>query len=110
MAKIKTALGSELFDFYKNHFPDGCYLDDTDMVFMDDSGECALDPHEWYSLSDCGAIVREDNSGYENFSKAFLRWKERQTHVRVVITVPKDYDTAALAEGLHRLGAKLLGE
>jgi hypothetical protein len=42
--------------------------------------------------------------------RAFLRWKERQTHAPVVIVVPKDYDPVALAEGLCGLGAKLLSE
>jgi len=89
------ALGSEINEFYNNHFPEGFYCDDmSDTIQCDNSlwlGETKLNlkPTEKYDLDDLGVVVRKSDDVYWDFSEKFLEWQDKQNFVTFVVKAPK---------------------
>lgn len=86
------AIGAEIIEFYNNHFPDGYYHDDYDeSIDMDN-----LNPNQKYELNDLGYIISdEDPSNERTFSSVFRRWQKKQTHVTLLVSVPREQIEAA---------------
>jgi hypothetical protein len=85
------ALGSEIWDFWHNAWPEGYYNDDAAVEVEDDNGGCLLDPATKYDLADFGVICKdgEQLAFADPFSKFFLAWRKKQTTVTFVIEVDK---------------------
>lgn len=100
---MAKALGSELIEFYANHFPANCYHEyDIDIFGEEPDGfdPKTIDPAKKYELRDLGWIIPIDQSSSEgrSFSSVFLKWKKTQTHETFLVTVPKELVAKAKAD------------
>lgn len=105
----KGPLGVEIKAFYHDDeaWPQGFYLD---------SDEDSLDPEELqddrrYPLSAFGLLVEEEPPpGHEgntmSFARAFHEWQRKQTHLIVVVEVPRS-QLEAFTVSAKALGAKV---
>ena len=80
---MAKALGSDINDFYNNHFPEDCYCDemyDTILSLFkeDDSGvyKLSLDPTTKYDLDCFGVIIKHDDSECWDFEVLYKKWKK----------------------------------
>jgi hypothetical protein len=112
MAKNK-ALGADILAFYEA-WPmgdDWCHeQDDGETAITDDLGLPAIDPAAEYDLRKigpicwqgrdpfgCGALLRGQEVGRTlSFASEFRKWQAQQTHVSLVLRVPKEQEAEAL--------------
>lgn len=89
MAKA-VASGTHIWDFWKNHWPEGHFIDDSEIEVEGAHGECLLNPVELYFLDKFGFVVNEKTDEARSFKSVFLKWKKEQDLVQLVIQIPKD--------------------
>ena len=107
---MPKALGKDINEFYNNHLPENCYIDDDAgwiEDFNNEDGLCLV-PTEKYEINDFGWIF-DDNTG-ENigkFSTVFKKWLQHQTTVTLAIEVPKEKEEE-VRQKLKELGIKVI--
>jgi hypothetical protein len=85
------AKGSEILDFYNNHWPEGYFNDDYSLNI----GE-GLDPDKEYDLEDFGLLVPAGQSYMSEecieFEDTFWKWKVKQSAPDMVTITKAEYD------------------
>ncbi len=84
------ALGADIKDFWKNHWPENMYVEDCEESLLNEAGELNIEDAEKYSLSRFGYLLRNvgataDESSFETH---FRRWIKKRDTVTIVVTVP----------------------
>jgi len=105
------ALGAEIWDFWQNGWPEGYYIDDTEIEAEDDKGNCLLDLAAKYDLAEFGVLCPDGTQAErmreaERFSYFFSKWKKAQTKETLVIEVDKS-KTEQIKAQLKEMGIKV---
>lgn len=97
---MAKALGAEIVEFYLNGWPEGHYVDDSELTITDDRRIMPIDSSEKdkssgfplsdrFELSKFGVIISEaDSSKIYDFAYFFNRWKKNRNVVTLVVEIP----------------------
>lgn len=116
---MTQALGSEINDFYNNHWPgEGFYHNDyadwLDKSFVEDGKSYKLDlePTALFDLDDFGDLVHDELDICNYFEVFFLKWKENSEYFYLNIKLKKlcDEDKVNLMEYLDETLARFSDE
>lgn len=101
---MSKALGKDINEFYNNHFPEGHFIEGQIIDYWKvqyENGDLALNPTQKYELKYFGYIVPDYDDGSKgvSFESAFKKWQKNQTHVSIVLEVPRE-DIELISETL----------
>jgi len=100
---MKTITGAEFKEFYKNHWPQGCWHEDAEYEIEDDYGEFILQPDAVMDLSRLGWVHYPDDKTTRPFQEVYEEWAGLdERDVVIVLRLPKEKasEVLVLLEGI----------